>query len=106
MAVQHLKTDNFDSAVAKGVTLVDFWAAWCGPCKMLAPVIDGLAAKYEGRAAVAKVNIDEEMDLASRYGIMSIPTILLFRDGQLVQRTVGVQPEEVFVRMLDDALKA
>ena len=105
MAVLHLKESDFDSTVAKGVSLVDFWAGWCGPCKMLAPVIEDLAGKYAGKANVCKVDIDAEMGLASRFGIMSIPTILIFKDGKLVNQTVGVQPESVFTQMLDAALE-
>lgn len=105
MAVLHLKEQNFDQTIAGGVTLVDFWAGWCGPCKMLAPVIEGLAAKYDGKAKICKVDIDEEMGLASRFGIMSIPTVLVFKDGALQQQTVGVQPESVYVQMLDAALE-
>lgn len=106
MAVLHLKEADFDKTIAKGVTLVDFWADWCGPCKMLAPVIDALAARYAGKAQVAKVNIDEEMGLASRFGIMSIPTLLVFRDGKLEQQTVGVQPEDALAHLLDAVLGA
>ena len=106
MAVLHLTEKDFDAAIAAGVTLVDFWAGWCGPCKMLAPVIEGLAERYDGKAKVAKVDIDAEMGLASRFGIMSIPTVLLFRDGKLEGQSVGVQPESVFTKMLDEALEA
>ena len=106
MAVLHLTEKDFDAAIAVGVTLVDFWAGWCGPCKMLAPVIEGLAERYDGKAKVAKVDIDAEMGLASRFGIMSIPTVLLFRDGKLEGQSVGVQPESVFTKMLDEALEA
>lgn len=106
MAVVHLTEGAFDNAVAKGVTLVDFWAGWCGPCKMLAPVIESLAEQYDGKARICKVDIDAEMGLASRFGIMSIPTVLVFKDGELQQQTVGVQPEAVFKKMLDNALEA
>ncbi len=105
MAVLHLTEQDFDATVAKGVTLVDFWAGWCGPCKMLAPVIEKLAGQYEGRATVAKVDIDAEMGLASRFGIMSIPTVLVFRDGELVNQAVGVQPESAYTQALDAALE-
>lgn len=106
MSVLHLTEKDFDSTIESGVTLVDFWAGWCGPCKMLAPVIDSLANRYAGRAKVAKVDIDAEMGLATRFGIMSIPTILVFRDGKLEGQTVGVQPESVFTKLLDEALEA
>lgn len=106
MSVLHLTEKDFDTTIESGVTLVDFWAGWCGPCKMLAPVIDSLANRYAGRAKVAKVDIDAEMGLATRFGIMSIPTILVFRDGKLEGQTVGVQPESVFTKLLDEALEA
>lgn len=106
MAVLHLTEKDFDTTIDSGVTLVDFWAGWCGPCKMLAPVIEGLAQRYDGKAKVAKVDIDAEMGLATRFGIMSIPTVLVFRDGKLEGQTVGVQPESVFTKMLDEALEA
>ena len=106
MAVLHLTEKDFDTTIDNGVTLVDFWAGWCGPCKMLAPVIEGLADRYAGRAKVAKVDIDAEMGLATRFGIMSIPTVLVFRDGKLEGQTMGVQPESVFTKLLDEALEA
>ena len=106
MAVQHLTETEFDKIIEKGVVLVDFWATWCGPCRMLAPVIEELDRKYDGRAKICKVDIDEQMDLASRFGIMSIPTVLVFQDGAIAAQAVGVQPEEVYQKMLDDALEA
>jgi len=103
MAVQHLKTAEFDEAVSKGLVLVDFWATWCGPCRMLAPVIERLADRYDGSVKVCKVDIDEEPSLAERFGVMSIPTVMVFKDGRQVAQTVGVQPEDAFVRMIDAA---
>jgi len=103
MAVQHLTTSEFDGAIASGLCLVDFWATWCGPCRMLAPVIENLAASYDGSVKVCKVDIDQEMDLASRFGVMSIPTVILFKDGVKVAQSVGVQPEDAFVRMIEAA---
>lgn len=75
--------------------LVDFWAPWCGPCHVMAPVIDELATAFEGQATVGKVNVDEHPQLAIQYGIRSIPTVLLFKDGEVVDRTVGVVPKQV-----------
>ena len=102
---KHLKTAEFDEAVkAAPVAMVDFWAEWCGPCKMLSPAIEELAAQYEGRALVAKVNVDEEPDLARRFGIMSIPTVIFLKDGQEVERKVGLMPGAVFAAALDKYL--
>ena len=105
MAVLHLTEKDFDTTIASGVTLVDFWAGWCGPCRMLAPVIDRLAEQYDGRVKVGKVDIDAEMGLASRFGVMSIPTVLVFKDGALQNQAVGVQPETVYQKFLDAALE-
>ena len=81
--------------------MVDFWASWCGPCRMLAPVMDDLAAQYEGKAVVGKVNVDEERELAIRYGVMSIPTVIFYKDGKEISRKVGVMPDKVFTEVLD-----
>ena len=84
--------------------LVDFWAEWCGPCRMLGPVIEGLADEYEGRAVIGKVNVDEEGELAMRYGVMNIPTVILFKNGREIDRKVGVMPGAVFTQALDENL--
>jgi thioredoxin 1 len=80
--------------------LVDFWAEWCGPCRVLAPVINELATEFAGRVTVGKVNVDDESALAGQYGIRSIPTLLLFKDGQVVDQVVGVVPKQVLVEKL------
>lgn len=96
MSVLHLNADNFDNTVGSGKTLVDFWAGWCGPCKMIAPAIEELATEYDGKITVAKVDVDGEEALAARFGVMSIPTVILFNDGAEVKRFVGVQPKETY----------
>jgi len=100
MSVLHLTTENYDEVVVSGNVLVDFWAAWCMPCRMVAPIIDELASEYEGRVTVAKVDIDSEGALASRYDITSIPTVILFKDGIEAKRFVGVQPKETYMAEL------
>ena len=104
-AIQITK-DNFDQMVAnsKSPVLVDFWAEWCTPCRMLSPLVDQIAEEYEGRAVIGKINIDEEGDLAGRYGVMSIPTLILFKDGDVAGKSVGVVAKDRIKAMLDEAL--
>ncbi|RIX50982.1 thioredoxin [Paenibacillus nanensis] len=97
MAVVMTK-ENFNQQVESGVTLVDFWAPWCGPCKMQLPIVEELSTELEGTATIGKINVDEEPELASQFGVMSIPTLILFKDGQPVDKMVGLQSK--------DALKA
>lgn len=101
-----LNEDNFDEQVKKseGPLLVDFWAAWCGPCKAIAPVLDQLAEEMNGQARVAKVNVDESGDLANRFGIRSIPTLVVFKKGKVVEQMVGAAPKEQIRRMLEKHL--
>lgn len=96
-----LNDSNFDEAI-KGdkPVLVDFWAEWCGPCKMIGPVVEELAGDYEGKAVVAKVNVDENPEVAGRFGIRSIPTLLVFKGGQVVDKQVGAVPKSVLAQKL------
>ncbi len=104
MSVLHLTEGAFDKAIGQGVALVDFWATWCGPCKMLAPVIEELGEKYDGTATIAKVDVDAEPGLAGRYGVMSIPTVILFKDGVEIDRKVGFMPAGAYTEILDENL--
>ena len=102
MAIKHVKTSEFDEIMdAAPLAMVDFWASWCGPCKMLSPTVEALAEQYEGKALVCKVNVDEEPDLARRFGVMSIPTVVFLKNGREFDRKVGVMPAEAFTQVLD-----
>jgi len=97
MAIINLTVENFDETIKNGKTLVDFFATWCGPCKMLAPVIEEVAAQASGYATVAKVDVDQERTLAIRYNISSIPTIIVFENGLEINRLVGIEPKETYL---------
>ncbi len=99
-----VNSTEFEAITAEGVVLVDFYADWCGPCKMLAPVLDELANEFEGKAEVIKVNVDDEGALAQRFGVMSIPTLILFKDGQIVKQVVGFQPKPQLSSLINTAL--
>ena len=98
----HFDNESFDKTLAGGeLMLVDFWAEWCGPCRMLGPVIESLAEQYEGRAVFGKVNTDEQPELAIRYQVSGIPTVIFFKGGEEVDRLVGVMPPEAFIQTLE-----
>lgn len=109
MASENVKTfgdSNFETDVLKSEVpvLVDFWAPWCQPCRMIAPSIEELASEYEGRAAIGKVNVDENQAVAQRYGVMSIPSLLVFKGGEVVGQVVGALPKPQIEDMLKKAL--
>ena len=101
----NITKSNFEKEVifSEIPVVLDFWATWCGPCKMLSPVLDELAAEYSDRARFCKVNVDDEPELSARFGIASIPTVILFRNGEAVQRQMGVAPKAAFLNMLQES---
>ena len=102
MSVLHLNESDFNEKIASApMAMVDFWATWCGPCRMLAPVIEELGEKYEGKALIGKVDVDEEQGLAARFGVMSIPTVIFFQNGKEIDRKVGVMPASAYTQVLD-----
>ena len=99
-----LDAKNFDETVKDGGVLVDFWATWCGPCKMLAPTIEELAEDYEGRVKVCKVDVDENQGLAVRFGVFSIPTVFILKDGVVVKKIIGLSDKDEYAEELDKLL--
>ena len=103
--VKELTATEFDAAIATGVTLVDFWAPWCGPCRMQGPILEQLVGAVAGRATIAKVNVDEAGDIAARHNIRNIPALLVFKNGQVAQSFVGLQRGDVLLQAIEAALK-
>ena len=105
MALQHLTAEGFDEAIsAAPLAMVDFWATWCGPCKIMSPVVEKLAEEYDGKALVGKVDTDSEMSLAQRFGISAIPTLIFFKNGAELKRSVGVVSEDALKAILEENL--
>jgi thioredoxin 1 len=108
VGVNALKVEDasWDSEVMKApeLVMVDFWAVWCGPCQMVAPIVDELANEYAGKVKVRKLNTDENPEVAGRYQVMSIPTILFFKNGQVVEKLVGARPKRQFKEMIEQLL--
>ncbi|MEN0589147.1 thioredoxin [Kurthia gibsonii] len=100
MAIVYSTDESFQQDVAEGVVLVDFWATWCGPCKMIAPVLEELDADLDGKATIVKVDVDQNQETAAQFGIMSIPTLLVFKDGKPVDKIVGFHPKEALADLL------
>lgn len=101
--IEHLTAQNFTHKTRKGVVLVDFWADWCMPCKMMAPILNEVAEATDGTAKVYKLNVDEQQQVAAQYGIRSIPTIILFRDGKEVERIIGVKSRDYIISSINNA---
>lgn len=104
MSAVPLTKDNFKQSVESGVSLVDFWAPWCGPCKMQLPIVHDLAGELGSQANIATINVDEEPEIASQFGVMSIPTLILFKDGQPVDKMVGLQSKDALKSKISNHL--
>jgi len=101
-AVQQVTDQDFDKVVQAGKpVLVDFWAPWCGPCRIIGPLVEELAPSYEGRAVIAKMNVDDNPGIAQRLGVTSIPTLMMFKNGKLVDRAVGAMPKSELQKFID-----
>ncbi len=104
MAIAHVTDQNFSTETTQGVVLADFWAPWCGPCKMIAPVLEELDGEMVDKVKIVKLDVDENQETASKYGVMSIPTLLVFKDGEVVDQIVGFQPKEALAGTLNKHL--
>lgn len=103
--IEQLTEQNFNNKIKKGVVLVDFWADWCMPCKMMAPILNGVAEATEGKASIYKLNVDEYQQVAAKYGIRNIPTMILFKDGKEFERLVGMKSKEALMSSIEKAKK-
>lgn len=102
--LKYLNDSNFETEISKGVTLVDFYADWCGPCRMIAPIVEELATELNGKVKIAKLDIESAQTTTSNFGVTSIPTLILFKDGKEVKRVVGVRDKEALKTLAQSAL--
>ncbi|MGJ9457137.1 thioredoxin [Oceanobacillus sp. CF4.6] len=101
MAIKHVTDQNFTEETSKGLVLADFWAPWCGPCKMIAPVLEEIDGDMEEKVQIVKLDVDENQETAGKFGVMSIPTLLLFKDGNVVDQVIGFQPKEALTDLIN-----
>ncbi|MFD2618092.1 thioredoxin [Terrilactibacillus laevilacticus] len=101
MAISHVTDANFADETSKGLVLADFWATWCGPCKMIAPVLEEVDSELADKVKIVKLDVDQNQATASKYGVMSIPTLILFKDGEIADKIIGFQPKEALVERIN-----
>ncbi|SHG80144.1 thioredoxin [Ornithinibacillus halophilus] len=101
MAIKNVTDQNFTSETSEGLVLADFWAPWCGPCKMIAPVLEEIDGEMSEKVQIVKLDVDENQETAGKFGVMSIPTLLLFKDGNVVDQVIGFQPKEALVELIN-----
>ncbi|GGP13414.1 thioredoxin [Oceanobacillus neutriphilus] len=101
MAIKNVTDQNFTEETAEGLVLADFWAPWCGPCKMIAPVLEEIDGEMEEKVQIVKLDVDENQETAGKFGVMSIPTLLLFKDGEVVDQVIGFQPKEALTDIIN-----
>ncbi|GEN85556.1 thioredoxin [Oceanobacillus sp. FSL W8-0428] len=101
MAIKNVTDQNFTEETAEGLVLADFWAPWCGPCKMIAPVLEEIDGEMEEKVQIVKLDVDENQETAGKFGVMSIPTLLLFKDGEVVDQVIGFQPKEALTDLIN-----
>src|SRR5690606_1085068 len=104
MAIVNATNDTFSQETGKGLVLADFWATWCGPCRMIAPVLEEIDAEMGDKAKIVKLDVDENQETAAEYGVMSIPTLILFKDGEIVDKVIGYRPKEALTEMINKHL--
>jgi len=104
MSIVNITDESFKNEISNGVVLVDFWAPWCGPCKMIAPVLEEINEEMADQVKIAKLNVDDNQVTTAEYGVMSIPTLLLFKNGEVVEKVIGFQPKENLVEVLSNHL--